>query len=30
MDQREFQAVDAQGEGGSLDPAPFTTQRAQA
>jgi len=27
MDQREYQAVDAQGEGGSLDPAPFTTKQ---
>jgi glycine/sarcosine/dimethylglycine N-methyltransferase len=27
MDQREYQAVDAQGEDGSLDPAPFTTQQ---
>jgi glycine/sarcosine/dimethylglycine N-methyltransferase len=27
MDQREYQAVDAHGEDGSLDPAPFTTQQ---
>jgi glycine/sarcosine/dimethylglycine N-methyltransferase len=27
MDQREYEAVDVSGEGGSLDPAPFTTHQ---